>query len=226
MDKALDAARSSGVLDLRGRSLGAIPPDAFTLGDAGAAAAPARPPPETISFDAPSSAPSWWEARELVALVASHNDIAVLPDAVAGFSVLERLELDHNRIETLPEAALARLPLRAVDVSHNRLRALPEALPVATLAKVSCSNNPNLESLPESLGDCDRLAHLDASDCALVALPRSLARCAALVSLNISGNRLVRLPENLARGLPNLRDLDASRNRLETFPTRCLLSRP
>ena len=218
MDKALDAARSSGVLDLRGRSLSAIPPDAFTLGDAGEAAAPARPPPETISFDAPSSAPSWWEARELVALVASHNDIAVLPDAVAGFSVLERLELDHNRLETLPEAALARLPLRAVDVSHNRLRALPEALPVATLAKVSCSNNPNLESLPESLGDCARLAHLDASDCAVVELPRSLARCAALVSLDISGNRLIRLPENLARGLPNLRDLNASRNRLETFP--------
>jgi hypothetical protein len=80
--KALLVAKQTGTLDVRGRGLAELPAGAFDP-DADPNTEEQRVVyAKTIDFDAPDGAsddPSWWEAKELVAIVASGNRISRVP---------------------------------------------------------------------------------------------------------------------------------------------------
>jgi Leucine-rich repeat (LRR) protein len=225
IEKLLLGSHASGTLNLRGRAMHAIPAEVFSEDPGGERTGDARRPRtlQNASFGGGghSDAPSWWEVRDLVTLVVSHNVITELPEEVARLTALEKLDIGHNQLQTLPGEALASLPLRALDVSNNQLQALPAALPCHTLAQLFCGGNTQLRVLPVSIGDCHRLAELSAPGCQLVGVPVSLAHCHSLVSLDLSGNQLgasTDLPDSLPAGLVSLRDLNVARNRLVSLP--------
>lgn len=218
--KALLVAKQTGTLDVRGRGLAELPAGAFD---------PEADPnteeqrlvyAKTIDFDAPDGAsddPSWWEAKELVAIVASANRIRSIPPSISKCAFLERLDLSRNSLEDLPGAALAALPLRALDVSHNDLQQMPDDLPV-TLAMLKCGHNPNLFALSANVGLCARLAEIVAPRCKLVTLPPSLRRCVALKKLDVSHNCLEDIPDAIASGLTNVTEVLVRGNKLRRFP--------
>ena len=148
---------------MRGRGLAELPAGAFDPDADPTTEAQRVVYAKTIDFDAPDAAsadPSWWEARELIAVLASGNRITGVPPTIASCAFLERLDLSRNALETLPGAAIAALPLRALDVSHNKLRALPDDLP-ASLASLKCGHNPELVALSARVGACARLAEIE-----------------------------------------------------------------
>ena len=218
--KALLVAKQTGTLDVRGRGLADLPAGAFNPDADPTTEEQRRVYNTTIDFDAPDGAsddPSWWEARELVAIVASENRISAVPPTIASCAFLERLELSRNALADLPGAALAKLPLRALDVSHNNLQSLPDDLP-ATLASLKCGHNPKLRELSAHIGACARLAEISAPECRLVAVPASLRLCAALTRLEVSRNALEDIPDEVAGGLTNLTCVSVRGNALKRFP--------
>ena len=97
--KALLAAKQTGTLDVRGRGLAELPAGAFDPDADPTTEEQRRVYATTIDFDAPDAAsdgPSWWEARELVAIVASENRIRSVPPTIASCAFLERLDLSRN----------------------------------------------------------------------------------------------------------------------------------
>ena len=169
--KALLAAKQTGIFDVRGRGLAELPAGAFDPDADPTTEAQRVVYAKTIDFDAPDAAsadPSWWEARELIAVLASGNRITGVPPTIASCAFLERLDLSRNALETLPAAAIAALPLRALDVSHNKLRALPDDLP-ASLASLKCGHNPELAASPRRRVRAPRRDRAPA--CALAAVP-------------------------------------------------------
>lgn len=218
--KALLAAKQTGIFDVRGRGLAELPAGAFDPDADPTTEAQRVVYAKTIDFDAPdaaSSDPSWWETRELVAVLASGNQITGVPPTIASCAFLERLDLSRNALETLPGAALAALPLRALDVSHNKLRAMPDDLP-ASLASLKCGHNLELSALSARVGACARLAEIAAPWCALEAVPASLRGCAALVRLDLSHNALEDVPDAVASGLTSLTHVSVRGNALRRFP--------
>ena len=218
--KALLAAKQTGTLDVRGRGLAELPAGAFDPDADPTTEEQRRVYATTIDFDAPDAAsdgPSWWEARELVAIVASENRIRSVPPTIASCAFLERLDLSRNALADLPGAALAVLPLRALDVSHNNLQTLPDDLP-ATLASLKCGHNPKLRGLSANVGACARLAEISAPECRLVALPASLRSCAALTRLEVSHNALEDVPDEISSGLTSLTCVRVRGNALKRFP--------
>ena len=218
--KALLVAKQTGTLDVRGRGLAELPAGAFDP-DADPNTEEQRVVyAKTIDFDAPDGAsddPSWWEAKELVAIVASGNRISRVPPSIAKCAFLERLDLSRNSLKDLPGAALAALPLRALDVSHNDLHTMPDDLP-ETLAMLKCGHNKNLFALSANVGLCARLAEIETPRCKLVTLPPSLRRCVALKKLDVSDNCLEDIPDELASGLTNVTEVVVRGNNLKRFP--------
>ena len=218
--KALLAAKQTGIFDVRGRGLAELPAGAFDPDADPTTEAQRVVYAKTIDFDAPDAAsadPSWWEARELIAVLASGNRITGVPPTIASCAFLERLDLSRNALETLPGAAIAALPLRALDVSHNKLRALPDDLP-ASLASLKCGHNPELAALSARVGACARLAEIEAPACALAAVPASMRGCAALVRLDLSHNAIEDVPDAVASGLTSLTHVNVRGNALRRFP--------
>ena len=97
-----------------------------------------------------------------------------------------------------------------------------------------CTNNPEhvetlllyqnrLSYLPDSAIRFTNLATLDVSNCGLQRLPDFLGELSQLVSLAVKNNGLSNdsLPKSL-EGLPNLRELNLSGNRLTQFPEQVL----
>ena len=218
--QALLVSKQTGVLDLRGRGLHELPPGAFDPDADPVTEHDRKVYTSTIDFDSPDAelnAPNWWETHDLTSIVASRNHITSIPDAIKNLTCLQKLDVSRNQLQSLPGEALVNLPLRSLDVSHNALTDLPDALP-ETLAQLKCSHNKNMWRLPDFIGACGNLAELEANNCNLQKLPASLARCGQLVHLNLSNNALEIIPDVISKDLPNMTDLDLSRNKLMTFP--------
>ena len=80
-----------------------------------------------------------------------------------------------------------------------------------------------LTQLPESVARFANLATLDVSNCGLARLPDFVAELGQLVSLSAKNNGLSNdgLPKSF-EGLPGLRELNLSGNRLTEFPEQVL----
>ena len=117
-----------------------------------------------------------------------------LPDAVAGLTSLQDLNLNSNHLTALPDT-LARLTnLRSLYLWRNQLTTLPDAI-------------THLSRL--------QLLHLGSNQ--LTRLPETIARLTDLRQLRLGGNQLTTFPEAIIR-LSMLEDLDLGHNRITTLP--------
>ncbi|XP_061575924.1 DISP complex protein LRCH3 isoform X2 [Cololabis saira] len=169
VDRALDEAAASGVLNLSGRKLKEFPRSAANHDLA-----------DTTRADL------------------SRNRLAELPLEVCVFVSLESLNLYQNCLRSLPDGLVNLQTLTYLNLSRNQLPQLPPVLCSLPL-KVLIACNNKLVSLPEELGLLRNLTELDVSCNEIQSLPPQVGQLENLRDLNIRRNHLVQLPPELAQ---------------------------
>nr|XP_055029673.1 DISP complex protein LRCH3 isoform X7 [Misgurnus anguillicaudatus] len=167
LDRALDEAAATGVLNLSGRKLKEFPRSA-----------------------------AGHDLTDTTRADLSRNRLTELPVEVCMFVSLENLNLYQNCLRSLPESLINLQSLTYLNISRNQLSTLPVhlcRLPLKVL--IACNNK--LVSLPEDLGKLRQLTELDVSCNEIQTLPPQIGQLEALRDLNIRRNHLVRLPPEL-----------------------------
>ncbi|XP_051953294.1 DISP complex protein LRCH3-like isoform X2 [Xyrauchen texanus] len=168
LDRALDEAAATGVLNLSGRKLKEFP-----------RCAAGHDLTDTTRADL------------------SRNRLTELPVEVCIFVSLENLNLYQNCLRSLPESLINLQSLTYLNISRNQLSTLPAHLCQLPL-KVLIACNNKLVSLPEDLAKLRQLTELDVSCNEIQTLPPQIGQLEALRDLNIRRNHLIRLPPELA----------------------------
>ncbi|XP_042350063.1 LOW QUALITY PROTEIN: leucine-rich repeat and calponin homology domain-containing protein 1 [Plectropomus leopardus] len=168
LERALEEAAASGVLNLSSRKLKEFPRTAAN-----------HDLTDTVEADL------------------SKNRLTDVPSEVCHLVALETLNLYHNCIRTIPDSIIGLQSLTSLNLSRNQLGALPACLCGLPLRVLNASNN-KLVSLPETIGQLHGLMELDISCNEITALPRHIGRLKALRELNVRRNLLCVLPEDLA----------------------------
>ncbi|XP_030614223.1 leucine-rich repeat and calponin homology domain-containing protein 1 isoform X2 [Archocentrus centrarchus] len=168
LERALEEAAASGVLNLSSRKLKEFPRTAAN-----------HDLTDTVEADL------------------SKNRLTDVPSEVCHLVALETLNLYHNCIRTIPDSIISLQSLTSLNLSRNQLGSLPACLCGLPLRVLNASNN-KLVSLPETIGQLQSLMELDISCNEITALPRHIGRLKALRELNVRRNLLCVLPEDLA----------------------------
>ncbi|XP_076603130.1 leucine-rich repeat and calponin homology domain-containing protein 1 isoform X4 [Chaetodon auriga] len=168
LERALEEAAASGVLNLSSRKLKEFPRTAAN-----------HDLTDTVEADL------------------SKNRLADIPSEVCHLVALEILNLYHNCVRTIPDSIISLQSLTSLNLSRNQLASLPACLCGLPLRVLNASNN-KLVSLPETIGQLHSLMELDISCNEITALPRHIGRLKALRELNVRRNLLCVLPEDLA----------------------------
>lgn len=214
--KRVEAARTSGNLNIAAMGLKEIPKEVMTM----------------YEFD-PNSTSDWYESVDLVKFIAADNELAELPDAAFPdidpnnfdldedekgnqFGGLEVLDLHGNVLRSLPIGLRRLQRLRSLNLSNNRLSMddIEVVTEIETLTDLKLANN-NLEGmLLPAVGRLNKLEVLDLRGNCLTALPDTLAELICLKVLNLGENQFTSLPFEILSQLP-LIELNAPRNRLQ-----------
>ncbi|XP_030284787.1 leucine-rich repeat and calponin homology domain-containing protein 1 isoform X8 [Sparus aurata] len=168
LERALEEAAASGVLNLSSRKLKEFPRTGIY-----------RDLTDTVEADL------------------SKNRLTDIPSEVCLLVALETLNLYHNCIRAIPDSIISLQSLTSLNLSRNQLSSLPACLCGLPLRVLNASNN-RLVCLPETIGRLHRLMELDISCNEITALPRYIGRLKALRELNVHRNLLCVLPEDLA----------------------------
>ena len=98
-----------------------------------------------------------------IALPNNHLQGAI-PDSIADFSVLERLDFSNNQLQSVPAALFKNHNLTALNLAHNLLETIePKIIELWALQSLDLSNN-QLKSIPAEIGGLSFLTHLDVSN--------------------------------------------------------------
>ncbi|XP_050931017.1 LOW QUALITY PROTEIN: leucine-rich repeat and calponin homology domain-containing protein 1 [Lates calcarifer] len=168
LERALEEAAASGVLNISSRKLKEFPRTAAN-----------HDLTDTVEADL------------------SKNRLTDVPSEVCHLVALETLNLYHNCIRTIPDSIITLQSLTSLNLSRNQLGSLPACLCGLPLRVLNASNN-KLVSLPEAIRQLHSLMELDISCNEITALPRHIGRLKALRELNVRRNLLCVLPEDLA----------------------------
>ncbi|XP_078420137.1 DISP complex protein LRCH3 isoform X11 [Cetorhinus maximus] len=168
LERALEEAAATGVLNLSGRKLKEFPRSAAN-----------QDLTDTTQADL------------------SKNRLVEIPAEVCYFVSLESLNLYQNCIRSIPEAILNLQSLTFLNISRNQLTTLPGPVCNLPLKVLIASNN-KLISVPEEIGLLRQLTELDVSCNEIQALPPQIGNLEILRDLNLRRNHLVTLPEELA----------------------------
>ncbi|XP_059800464.1 DISP complex protein LRCH3 isoform X8 [Hypanus sabinus] len=168
LERALEEAAATGVLNLSGRKLKEFPRSAVN-----------QDLTDTTQSDL------------------SKNRLVEIPAEVCYFVSLESLNLYQNCIRSIPEAILNLQSLTFLNISRNQLTTLPGHICTLPLKVLNASNN-KLISLPEEVGLLRQLTELDVSCNEIQTLPSQMGNLEILRDLNLRRNHLVTLPEELA----------------------------
>ncbi|XP_078266382.1 DISP complex protein LRCH3 isoform X5 [Rhinoraja longicauda] len=168
LERALEEAAATGVLNLSGRKLKELPRSAVT-----------QDLTDTTQADL------------------SKNRLVEIPAEVCYFVSLESLNLYQNCIRSIPEAILNLQSLTFLNISRNQLATLPGHICNLPLKVLIASNN-KLISLPEEMGLLRQLTELDVSCNEIHTLPPQIGNLEILRDLNLRRNHLVTLPEEIA----------------------------
>ncbi|XP_061094128.1 leucine-rich repeat-containing protein 40 [Conger conger] len=205
----LNAARSSGQLNLSGRGLTEVPQSVWRLN-----VDTPEEAQQNLSFGASDR---WWEQTDLTKLLLSSNKLDVLSEDVRLLPALVVLDVHDNKLTTLPKSIGELENLQKLNLSHNKLKELPEELWLLKNLRTLQLQQNLLEELPDGVGQLEMLDDIDLSNNEMTTLPESLGNLTHLVKLNVSYNKLKSLPHGIS-GLKSLKLLDCTRNQLESVP--------
>ncbi|KAJ1959449.1 hypothetical protein IWQ62_004607 [Dispira parvispora] len=212
--KLLQAARSSGQLNLANRELTVLPDEVYNLYDM-------APEEKQASFSFDSSrndGPRWWESVDLTRLFLGHNLLESLDGRIAQFPALTTVDLSNNRLTQLPPEFSQLQQLGTLNLTGNQFQTIPEVLYELPLVDLRLARN-QISGWPA--GHVTRwagtLARLDLSHNQLQHLAADCSQLTSLQYLHVAHNQLTTLPERWWTGCGQLYELDVTHNQL-----RCL----
>jgi len=158
---------------------------------------------------------------------APYNFISELPDTLALFTNLERLDLANNRLTSVPDTVCQLPHLTHLILTNNLLTEddLPKSMSrMHHLRTLNLSGN-QLEMIPAPVLEISSLRSLYLGANCIRDVPPQIVRLRRLKILYLGGNKLEHLPDEIGR-LPYLQSLSLSDNKLQRLPeTLSTLSR-
>ncbi|KAM4696139.1 leucine-rich repeat and calponin homology domain-containing protein 2 [Rhinophrynus dorsalis] len=184
LDRALEEAVNSGILNLSGRKMRDFPGTGYDLSDTTRADLSKNRfteiPPDVCLF------------VPLETLNLYHNCIKFIPETIKNLQMLTYLNISRNLLSTLPKY-LFDLPLKVLVVSNNKLVSIPEEVGrLKHLMELDVSCN-EIQVLPQQVGKLHSLRELNVRRNNLQVLPDDLS-CLPLVKLDFSCNKITEIP--------------------------------
>ncbi|XP_062844539.1 leucine-rich repeat and calponin homology domain-containing protein 2 isoform X2 [Trichomycterus rosablanca] len=212
LDRALEDAASSGVLNISGRKLRDYPGLNYDLTDTTHADLSkncfADIPPEVCTF------------APLESLNLYHNCIKVIPEAIVNLQMLTYLNISRNQLSVLPKF-LFNLPLRVLVVSNNKLLSIPDDIGKAKdLMELDISCN-EIQVLPAQMGKLLTLRELNIRRNCIQVLPDELSDL-PLIRLDFSCNKITEIPSSY-RKLCQLQHIVIDNNPMQSPPAQVCL---
>lgn len=214
--KRIQAARTSGSLNIAAMGLKTFPEEVLTMYD----------------YD-PDSNADWYESVDLVKMIVADNELETIPDEVfpdvdpndfdlaedtkgCQFAGTEVLDLHGNLLRSLPIGLRRLQRLSSLNLSNNQftMESLQVISELESLTDLKLANNQLEGQFLPSLCHLPKLEALDLRGNRLTLLPDAVRNLARLRILNISDNELTRLPFPALSTLP-LIELNAVRNKLQ-----------
>ncbi|XP_078268396.1 leucine-rich repeat and calponin homology domain-containing protein 2 isoform X8 [Rhinoraja longicauda] len=184
LERVLEEAVHSGILNLSGRKLKEFPAVNYDLTDTVQADLSKNrfiDIPQELCLFAP-----------LETLHLYHNCIKCIPETIVNLQMLTFLNISRNLLSTLPKY-LFNLPLKVLVVSNNRLVSLPEEIgKLKDLMELDVSCN-EIQILPHQMEKLQSLRELNIRRNHLHVLPEELAEL-PLVKLDFSCNKVTKIP--------------------------------
>ncbi|XP_049597998.1 leucine-rich repeat and calponin homology domain-containing protein 2 isoform X2 [Syngnathus scovelli] len=212
LERALEDAVCSGILNLSGRKLREYPGLTYDLTDTTQADLSknrlSEVPPEVCLF------------APLESLNLYHNCIKCIPEAIINLQILTYLDISRNLISVLPKH-LFNLPLKVLLVSNNKLVSIPEEIGKAKeLMELDVSCN-EIQALPAQVGRLHALRELNVRKNCLQILPEELADL-PLIRLDFSCNKITEIPAAY-RKLRQLQHIILDNNPMQSPPAQICL---
>ncbi|XP_040179602.1 leucine-rich repeat and calponin homology domain-containing protein 2 isoform X2 [Rana temporaria] len=212
LDRALEEALYSGILNLSGRKLRDFPGSGYDLTDTTQADLSKNRFIE-IPHDVCLFAP-------LETLNLYHNCIKCIPETIKHLQMLTYLNISRNLLSTLPKY-LFDLPLKVLVVSNNKLVSIPEEVgKLRDLMELDVSCN-EIQVLPSQVGKLHSLRELNLRRNNLQVLPDELSSL-PLVKLDFSCNKITEIPVSY-RKLSQLEVLILDNNPMQIPPAQICL---
>ncbi|XP_051903410.1 leucine-rich repeat and calponin homology domain-containing protein 2 isoform X3 [Hippocampus zosterae] len=212
LERALEDAVCSGILNLSGRKLREYPGVSYDLTDTTQA---------DLSKNRLSEVPS--EVclfAPLESLNLYHNCIKCIPEAIINLQILTYLDISRNLISVLPKH-LFNLPLKVLLVGNNKLVSIPEEIGKAKeLMELDVSCN-EIQALPAQVGRLHALRELNIRKNCLQILPEELSDL-PLIRLDFSCNKITEIPATY-RKLRQLQHIILDNNPMQSPPAQICL---
>jgi Leucine-rich repeat (LRR) protein len=158
--------------------------------------------------------------KRIKTLYLSHNQISVIPDAIAALTSLQELYLYNNQISVIPDTlgALAALTnLQILHLYNNQISVIPDAIAALTSLQILDFYNNRISVIPDALGQLTNLQTLNLSNNRISVIPDAIAALANLQILHLYNNQFSVIPVSLSR-LRNLVYFLFSGNPIEYIP--------
>uniref|UniRef100_A0A9J7XPP3 Leucine-rich repeats and calponin homology (CH) domain containing 2 n=1 Tax=Cyprinus carpio carpio TaxID=630221 RepID=A0A9J7XPP3_CYPCA len=212
LERALEDAVCSGMLNISGRKLRDYPGLNYDLTDTTQADLSKNRfceiPPEVCMF------------APLESLNLYHNCIKVVPEAIINLQMLTYLNISRNQLSVLPKF-LFNLPLKVLVVSNNKLLSIPEEIGKAKdLMELDISCN-EIQVLPTQMGKLLALRELNIRRNCLQVLPDELSDL-PLIRLDFSCNKITEIPISY-RKLKQLQHIVLDNNPMQSPPAQICL---
>ncbi|XP_051543470.1 leucine-rich repeat and calponin homology domain-containing protein 2 isoform X2 [Myxocyprinus asiaticus] len=212
LERALEDALCSGMLNISGRKLREYPGLSYDLTDTTQADLSRNRfyeiPPEVCMF------------APLESLNLYHNCIKVLPEAIINLQMLTYLNISRNQLSVLPKS-LFNLPLKVLVVSNNKLLSVPEEIGKAKdLMELDISCN-EIQVLPTQMGKLLALRELNIRRNWLQVLPDELSDL-PLIRLDFSCNKITEIPPSYCK-LKQLQHIVLDNNPMQSPPAQICL---
>ncbi|XP_067294627.1 leucine-rich repeat and calponin homology domain-containing protein 2 isoform X3 [Pseudorasbora parva] len=212
LERALEDAVCSGMLNISGRKLREYPGLNYDLTDTTQADLSKNRfcelPPEVCLF------------APLESLNLYHNCIKVVPEAIINLQMLTYLNISRNQLSVLPKF-LFNLPLKVLVVSNNKLLSIPEEIGKAKdLMELDVSCN-EIQVLPAQMGKLLALRELNIRRNCLQVLPDELSDL-PLIRLDFSCNKITEIPISY-RKLKQLQHIVLDNNPMQSPPAQICL---
>ncbi|XP_066509404.1 leucine-rich repeat and calponin homology domain-containing protein 2 [Hoplias malabaricus] len=212
LERALDDAVCSGILNISGRKLREYPGVSYDLTDTTQADLSKNRfgeiPPDVCMF------------APLESLNLYHNCIKAIPEAIVNLQMLTYLNISRNQLSVLPKF-LFNLPLRVLVVSNNKLVSIPDEIGKAKdLMELDISCN-EIQVLPAQMGKLLALRELNIRRNCLQVLPDELSDL-PLIRLDFSCNKITEIPPSY-RKLCELQHIVLDNNPMQSPPAQICL---
>ncbi|MEE6496574.1 hypothetical protein FKM82_002424 [Ascaphus truei] len=212
LDRALEEAVNSGILNLNGRKLRDFPGSGYDLTDTTQADLSKNRfteiPPDVCLF------------APLETLHLYHNCIKCIPETIKNLQMLTYLNISRNLLSTLPKY-LFDLPLKVLVVSNNKLISIPEEVgKLKDLMELDVSCN-EIQVIPQQIGKLHSLREINLRRNNLQVLPDELSSL-PLVKLDFSCNKITEIPVSY-RKLRHLQLIILDNNPMQIPPAQICL---